>query len=125
MGIFGFVVCTIGTYIFARALYHIWLCIQEIFLIKELDLLNRYGRGTWALVTGSTDGIGFGFADNLAARGFNVIICARNPEKLALKKKLLEQKHPKVKFAIIQADFSGITDVALAERISKLSLIHI
>lgn len=119
MGFLGVIVTIIGTYIFLRMLYHIWLCIQEVFLLKELDLLNRYGRGSWAFVTGSTDGIGFGFADNLAKRGFNVIICARNPEKLAKKKKLLEQKHPKVKFAIIQADFSEITDPALAERIAK------
>jgi short-subunit dehydrogenase len=82
-------------------------------------LLNRYGRGSWAFVTGSTDGIGFGFADQLAARGFNVIICARNPTKLAAKKQLLEKKHPKVKFATIQADFSNITDPSLAERIAK------
>jgi hypothetical protein len=90
MGLLNILVTIIGTYILLRMLYHIWLCIQEVFLIKELDLLNRYGRGSWAFITGSTDGIGFGFADNLAKRGFNVIICARNPEKLAAKKKLLE-----------------------------------
>jgi short-subunit dehydrogenase len=119
MGIICALVSIIGTYILLRILYHVWLCIQEVFLLKELDLLNRYGRGSWAFITGSTDGIGFGFADNLAKRGFNVIICARNPEKLATKKKLLEQKHPKVKFATIQADFSDITNPELAERIAK------
>lgn len=119
MGILHFIVTIIGTYILLRMLYHVWMCIQEIFLLKELDLLTRYGRGSWAFVTGSTDGIGFGFADNLAKRGFNVIISGRNPEKLATKKKLLEQKHPKAKFATICADFSNITDPALAERIAK------
>jgi 17beta-estradiol 17-dehydrogenase / very-long-chain 3-oxoacyl-CoA reductase len=90
MGILCAVVTIIGTYIFVRMLYHIWLCIQEIFLLKELDLIKRYGKGTWAFITGSTDGIGLGFANNLAKRGFNVIICARDAEKLAQKKKMLE-----------------------------------
>lgn len=119
MGIIGLVVYIIGTYIFLRMLYHIWLCIQEIFLIKELDLITRYGRGSWAFITGSTDGIGFGFADNLAQRGFNVIICARDAKKLVEKKQLLEKKYPKNKFATIQADFSESTNPALAERIAK------
>ena len=119
MGVICTVVTVIGVYIFVRMLYHIWLCVQEIFLLKELDLIARYGKGSWAFVTGSTDGIGFGFADNLAKRGFNVIICARDAKKLAEKKSLLEKKHPKVKFATIQADFSQITDPALAERIAK------
>ena len=91
MGIINTLVTLIGIYILLRILYHIWLCIQEVFLMKELDLLNRYGRGSWAFITGSTDGIGLGFAHNLARRGFNVIICARNPEKLARRKKELEQ----------------------------------
>jgi hypothetical protein len=90
MGILCTIATVIGTYIFVRMLYHIWLCLQEVFLLKELDLLNRYGKGSWAFITGSTDGIGFGFADNLAKRGFNVIICARDAKKLAEKKKLLE-----------------------------------
>lgn len=119
MGVLCTIATIIGVYIFVRMLYHIWLCIQEVFLLKELNLLGRYGKGSWAFITGSTDGIGFGFADNLAKRGFNVIICARDAKKLAEKKKLLEQKHPKIKVATIQADFSQITDPALAERIAK------
>ena len=28
---------------------------------KGIDLQKKYGEGSWALVTGATDGIGFGF----------------------------------------------------------------
>ncbi len=45
--------------------------------------LPRYIRpGTYALVTGSTDGIGKNIAKELARRGSNVILHGRNPSKL-------------------------------------------
>ena len=44
--------------------------------------LTQYGIGSWALITGSTDGIGLGFAKVLAKQGFNIVLVSRNPEKL-------------------------------------------
>ena len=44
--------------------------------------LEKYGKGSWALVTGSTDGIGLGFAKTLAKNGFNLVLISRNPEKV-------------------------------------------
>ena len=35
--------------------------------------LSVYGRGSWALITARTDGIGQGFAVSLATQGFNII----------------------------------------------------
>jgi 17beta-estradiol 17-dehydrogenase / very-long-chain 3-oxoacyl-CoA reductase len=36
----------------------------------------------WVAITGATDGIGRGFADEFAARGFKVILISRNLDKL-------------------------------------------
>lgn len=44
------------------------------------DLRKKYGK--WALVTGSTDGIGLAMARELARRGHSIIIVGRNEEKL-------------------------------------------
>ena len=44
--------------------------------------ITKYGIGSWALVTGSTDGIGLGFAKVLAKNGFNVVLVSRTMEKL-------------------------------------------
>ncbi|XP_074014306.1 inactive hydroxysteroid dehydrogenase-like protein 1 isoform X2 [Numenius arquata] len=46
----------------------------------EIDLVKRYGK--WAVVTGSTDGIGKAYAEELAKRGVNIILISRNKEKL-------------------------------------------
>jgi 17beta-estradiol 17-dehydrogenase / very-long-chain 3-oxoacyl-CoA reductase len=39
-------------------------------------------RGSWAIVTGASDGIGSAYARALAARGLNVVIMARTQAKL-------------------------------------------
>lgn len=43
---------------------------------------EKYGVGTWALVTGGSDGIGKAICEQLAKQGFNIIVVARNIDKL-------------------------------------------
>ena len=45
------------------------------------NLLSRYGK-SWAVVTGSTSGIGYEFALQLAKKGFNIILVSRSESKL-------------------------------------------
>ena len=65
----------------------------------------------WALVTGSTDGIGFGFATELAESGWNVVLHGRNSSKLASRKAELEKKFSSkgVKFETLLLDASTAT----------------
>jgi len=44
------------------------------------DLTKRYG--SWALVTGSTSGIGYAFSQQLAKQGFNLVLISRDQNKL-------------------------------------------
>ena len=58
-----------------------------IFIIHHLftrghDMITRYGKGTWAIVTGSSDGIGAEYAKLLARKGFNVCLVSRTESKL-------------------------------------------
>jgi 17beta-estradiol 17-dehydrogenase / very-long-chain 3-oxoacyl-CoA reductase len=70
---------------------------------EETSLVKKYG--TWALITGSTDGIGKAYAHELAKRGLNIVLVSRNEDKLQKVAQELELKHS-VKTKIITADFS-------------------
>lgn len=77
----------------------------------EKDLQSRYGKNSWALVTGCTDGIGWEFVQSLAKRNFNVILVSRSPDKLnqriiELKKTFCQSDDSSLEFIGIAADFS-------------------
>ncbi|XP_073999032.1 inactive hydroxysteroid dehydrogenase-like protein 1 [Rhodnius prolixus] len=69
----------------------------------EEDLTVKYG--TWAIVTGCTDGIGRAYSEELARRGLNIVLISRNEEKLVATASDLETKY-NVRTKIIVADFS-------------------
>ncbi|XP_065352429.1 inactive hydroxysteroid dehydrogenase-like protein 1 [Cloeon dipterum] len=70
---------------------------------KSVDLKEKFG--TWAVVTGSTDGIGRAYAEELAKRGLNLVLVSRNLEKLTAVAAQLGTKY-NVLVRIIVADFS-------------------
>jgi len=72
----------------------------------EKNLLQRYGPGSYALITGASDGIGKCFALKLAKRGFNIVLVARNQTKLEAVKAEILKEYPKTDVRIIIADFS-------------------
>ncbi|KAF7839858.1 very-long-chain 3-oxoacyl-CoA reductase 1-like [Senna tora] len=67
--------------------------------------LKQYG--SWALVTGPTDGIGKGFAFELARKGLNLVLVGRNPEKLRDVSDEIVAKFGKTQIKNVVVDFSG------------------
>eukprot|EP00088_Acartia_fossae_P030797 TRINITY_DN3178_c0_g1_i1.p1 TRINITY_DN3178_c0_g1~~TRINITY_DN3178_c0_g1_i1.p1 ORF type:complete len:306 (+),score=66.73 TRINITY_DN3178_c0_g1_i1:34-951(+) len=61
--------------------------------------------GDWAVITGATDGIGKGFAKELASKGINIVLVSRTLAKLQDVAKELEEKY-KVKTHVIAVDFT-------------------
>lgn len=57
---------------------------------------QRYGEGSWAVVTGSTDGIGKECAKYLAHQGFHIVLVSRNLEKLNATAKEIQQIGDKI-----------------------------
>jgi len=55
------------------------------------DLAERYGA--WAVVAGGSDGIGASFANEIAARGMNVVIVARRVPVLEAMAEELRSRH--------------------------------
>lgn len=68
-----------------------------------------------ALVTGASSGIGYAFANELAGRGYDVTLVARDPERLAEAQKTLTEKF-RVNVETIVADLADRADVARLEK---------
>lgn len=59
------------------------------------------------LITGASSGIGYEFAKIYAKNGYNLVVVARNGDKLeALKKEILKKISKDVKITVIEADLS-------------------
>lgn len=88
---------TAGVFMLLSTAYKVVRVVYIYFVCSSS--LPRYlhgndSNGSWALVTGSTDGIGFGLAQELCSRGFNVIIHGRSPTKLDAKARELRAAFP-------------------------------
>ncbi len=62
-----------------------WLW-QYVWLPRQIQgprLAERYGHGSWVLITGASDGLGKAFAQELAQYGFNLLLVSRTQEKLS------------------------------------------
>ncbi|KAG2701860.1 hypothetical protein I3843_06G059900 [Carya illinoinensis] len=73
--------------------------------LRPAKNLKKYG--SWALVTGPTDGIGKGFAFQLARKGLNLILVGRNPDKLKDVSNSIQAKYGKTQIKTVVVDFSG------------------
>ena len=86
--------------------YYFLQFFQFIYLFIRPSSLPRYLRrpSSWALITGASSGIGFGFAQELCSRGFNVILHGRNRNKLERLQADLQRQFPDRSIRIAIAD---------------------
>lgn len=95
---------------FVRVLYELYNFVVYTFLTKNRkDLAKVYGEGSYAVITGSSDGIGLGYAKYLAEAGFNLVCISRSAEKLKEKEKEIRDyasKRKDLKIVNIVKDFS-------------------
>ena len=97
----------------------IWAIIGIVFLSKTIYILinviyarflrpskNLKSYGTWAIVTGSTDGIGEALAIELAKKGLNLILISRSLDKLQATSLKITTKYPKIQVKTIDIDYS-------------------
>lgn len=88
LGALSTFVTIVGLYSLACWLYEHLRTPYRLFKLRVLNggqqeqasLKERYG--SWAAVTGSSDGIGKEYAKELARQGINVVLIARNEAKL-------------------------------------------
>lgn len=76
--------------------------------LRPAKNLKKYG--SWAVVTGPTDGIGKAFAFQLAREGLNLILVGRNPDKLKEVSESIKSKSGSAQIRTVVVDFSGDLD---------------
>ncbi|XP_011029597.1 PREDICTED: very-long-chain 3-oxoacyl-CoA reductase 1-like [Populus euphratica] len=76
--------------------------------LRPAKNLKKYG--SWALVTGPTDGIGKGFSFQLARKGLNLVLVGRNPDKLKDVSSSIQSRYSNVQIKNVVVDFSGDVD---------------
>lgn len=104
--IFGVIGAVVIVVVACRVSVGIFRFIITYFLAKFLGLsANLKNAGSWAVVTGATDGIGKAYAEQLAAKGLNVVLISRTLSKLEDMAKEVESKY-NVETKVIAADFS-------------------
>ena len=109
----------LGTIKLAGLVLGLLSLIKRQFMRSKMDHLSRYGgKGTWALVTGASDGIGLEFCKQLARDGFNICLVSRTESKL---KKVVESdlSQFQVQTRIVTADFSQNANMAFYDAIME------
>lgn len=77
--------------------------IYKYYIVKELNLQERYGSNTYCVITGATSGQGRLLAEKFAMRGFNLLLIGS--KKLVLVKTEIQKLYPNCKIEIIIKDF--------------------
>lgn len=117
----------VGALSFGRFFFSFLKGFAGIFLFGGTNL-RKYGKpGTWAVVTGASDGLGKEFALQLASKGFNLVLVSRTRSKLeTLAAELEDQFSAKnLQVRIVTMDYSQDSDedyAALAKEIADLEI---
>ena len=119
LGKFGTLFQVIGILVVARKIIKGLLGVYRAFLRKRRNLIKRYGKNTWALVTGASDGIGQEFCRQLAKMGFNIVLVARTEKKLRDAEKELNTINPQISTRVVVADLSKANEEGFAENIHE------
>lgn len=109
--------CAIGLHRVVEVLFLTGRFIFTQFVRHPHHLAERYGKGSWAVITGGSGGIGLGFAVELAKEGFNICLISRSiPNLEQAEEEVLaaaaESGH-RIATRLIAADFTKASDTGL------------
>jgi len=76
---------------------------HKYFFLKEKNLLERYGDGSWVVITGASSGQGYDMACAFAQRGFHLLLIGSSRTAAAAEQ--IREMHPDIQIKIIEKDF--------------------
>jgi|LauGreDrversion4_2_1035121.scaffolds.fasta_scaffold10118_5 17beta-estradiol 17-dehydrogenase / very-long-chain 3-oxoacyl-CoA reductase len=94
----------------------VWVVLPLVFTCNSSQLGKKFNKSgkAWAVVTGTTSGIGVGFSRSLVRSGFNLMMIARNETRLKeLKNELMKEKKlsgQKIEFFVVDLGTRVLSD---------------
>ena len=103
--------CLVICWLLFKILRSLWRGLYSCILANLFGATVNWKKlGKWAVITGSTDGIGKAYAKALAAKGFDIVLVSRNPEKLEDVAQEIEKSY-KVKTKVVAIDFTADSSI--------------
>ncbi|PYI08221.1 ketoreductase [Aspergillus sclerotiicarbonarius CBS 121057] len=96
-------------FVFSRALVFVRV-ILSLFVLPGKPLRSFGPKGSWAVVTGASDGLGKEFALQLARADFNILLVSRTASKLETLGGEIQSKFPSVQTKTLAMDFARNDD---------------
>lgn len=111
-------ITTVGFLVFFTQTFKFLKWVWTMFLRPPKNLTHY---GSWALITGSTDGIGKSLSFDLASKGLDLILIGRNPQKLQTTSNEIWAKFGKenTKIKVIVIDFEKISGEEIENKIKE------
>ncbi|KAJ5362853.1 hypothetical protein N7541_003697 [Penicillium brevicompactum] len=107
---------------------HVWTFVRvllSLFVLPGKPLRSFGPPGSWAVVTGASDGLGKEFALQLAKAKFNIVLVSRTASKLETLSEDITKQFPQVQTKTLAMDFSQNSDAdyeALNQLVSELEV---
>lgn len=79
----------------------------KTFLRGQHNLVERYGRGSWVLITSPTSLLGRAFASEFGRLGFNLCLVGENAERLTELEQSLKKESPAIQVKLIEQKFEN------------------
>ncbi|KAL2788893.1 very-long-chain 3-oxoacyl-CoA reductase [Aspergillus keveii] len=95
------------------AITRAWTLIRvllNLFILPGKSLRSFGPKGSWAVVTGASDGLGKEFALQIARAGYNIVLVSRTASKLTTLTDEITSKYPSVQTKMLAMDFARNED---------------
>ncbi|KAJ9296125.1 ketoreductase [Paecilomyces variotii] len=99
-----------GGFFAASRIYTFIRVLLSLFVLPGKSLRKFGPKGSWALVTGASDGIGKEFSLQLARAGYNIVLVSRTASKLTSLANDISTKNPGVQTKLLSMDFARNDD---------------
>lgn len=121
--IFNWITYYLGLYVVLDLIFNILKNLSAFVKdrYRPLDFLYTYGKRSYVVITGASDGLGKCYAFAFAKKGFNLILIARNKAKLEKVQSEIKALHPRCEIHLVVKDFTKSFEPGFFDSIQELS----